>query len=126
MSLAELLEHNRPSTSERAIKRQRRKKKNGINKKFSNTVKGEALAKAKHRCNRCGKKRGLEIHHRVPTWFFLEYVPHGYLYLMNELCNAEVLCHSCHTQEHKNNREEDENAVEYYALLAQVLLGIDF
>lgn len=53
-----------------------------------------ALERAGHRCERCGKTRGLHCHHKVrrsraPGWAGL-----------HKAGNLEVLCAACHRKEH--------------------------
>jgi 5-methylcytosine-specific restriction endonuclease McrA len=49
----------------------------------------KAILRAKHRCERCGKESGLQVHHKT------------YKNLGNEQeIDLEVLCRDCHEDEH--------------------------
>lgn len=52
----------------------------------------KALHRAHHRCQQCGTRQHLEVHHRQPvSKGGAEYDP----------ANLQVLCHTCHTQRHR-------------------------
>ena len=56
------------------------------------TTRKLALAAAKHRCEKCGSDRKLEVHHRSYAAIGLEH---------QNLATLQVLCSNCHTQEHQ-------------------------
>lgn len=58
---------------------------------FSPAVRTAALLRAHHRCERCGSKTSLELHHRGHS-------------ADRSLFNAEVLCSDCHGEEHQRRR----------------------
>lgn len=55
---------------------------------FSRAVRDAALLRAKHRCEVCGSKSDLELHHRGDRGD-------------TSLFNCVVLCAGCHAQEHQ-------------------------
>jgi 5-methylcytosine-specific restriction endonuclease McrA len=58
-----------------------------MRREFSPSVRGLAFLRAKHRCERCGSKEYLQLHH----------IGHP---SDNSLFNAQVLCEACHSSEH--------------------------
>jgi 5-methylcytosine-specific restriction endonuclease McrA len=60
-------------------------------REFSPHVRSAALLRAKYRCEQCGDKHDLELHHRGHP-------------ADTSLFNAVVLCAGCHTAEHKRRR----------------------
>jgi len=60
-------------------------------REFSPEVRSRALMCAKYRCQRCGGREWLEIHHVGKP-------------MDNSLFNAEVLCRDCHVAEHLRRR----------------------
>lgn len=66
---------------------------------FSDYIKKEALRLAHHKCEICGEKASLEIHHRIYCWFAAaNNIPHA---VISSLANAECLCSRCHDIWHK-------------------------
>jgi 5-methylcytosine-specific restriction endonuclease McrA len=63
-----------------------------IRREFDSAVRLEALLRAKFRCEACGDKLTLELHHR------------GYR-ADRSLFNCQVLCAGCHVKEHKRRRQ---------------------
>ncbi|RPI52217.1 MAG: HNH endonuclease [Deltaproteobacteria bacterium] len=55
-----------------------------------------ALERDGHRCVKCGKTKGITVHHKIPFRLFATYED------ANELSNLETLCRKCHTD--KDNR----------------------
>lgn len=51
------------------------------------------------RCNRCGSREGLEVHHKDEQANFGK----GKKEMMNDLRNLEVLCRTCHIRHHQAN-----------------------
>ena len=58
---------------------------------FSPTVRSQALLRCKYRCEVCGSRRELQLHH----------VGHR---ADRSLFNCTVLCADCHTKEHRRRR----------------------
>ena len=63
---------------------------------FSSGVKKQARDKANNRCEACGKKGSLEVHHEIPQVFKGK----------DNIGNAKVLCRKCHER-------ADFNVIEY-------------
>lgn len=74
------------------IKENERKAK-GIRPLFWNTFKFECFKRDDYTCQKCGSKRKLECHHKIPV------VNGG----TNELSNLITLCHDCHKKAHPDN-----------------------
>lgn len=86
---------------------------------FSNETKRQALERAKFRCESCGKRGRLEIHHILPIYIATQVyqeLPHAVLSVVE---NAACLCPDCHNKEHQGdwvNRD--------YSMQASVLFGM--
>lgn len=86
---------------------------------FSNETKRQALERAKFRCESCGKRGRLEIHHILPIYIATQVyqeLPHAALSVLE---NAACLCPDCHNKEHQGdwvNRD--------YSGQASVLFGM--
>src|SRR5258706_5397461 len=64
---------------------------NTMRREFNSQVRSMALIRAKYRCQRCGNRERLEIHHVGCS-------------VDISLFNAEVLCRECHVAEHLHRR----------------------
>lgn len=84
-----------------------------------------ALERDSYTCQRCFQHRTevtpkyLEVHHRIPVWFAMKYLPHLSPLYFRSLDCAECLCKSCHKLEHEEKTEQD------YCLIAVALLGVN-
>jgi hypothetical protein len=58
---------------------------------FRQDVRNAAMLRAKYRCERCGERSNLQLHHRGDA-------------SDRSLFNAEVLCVECHESEHRARR----------------------
>jgi 5-methylcytosine-specific restriction endonuclease McrA len=61
---------------------------------FAPAVRTAALLHATYRCERCGSKSNLELHHRGNR-------------ADSSTFNCQVLCHECHTREHRRRNERN-------------------
>jgi hypothetical protein len=64
----------------------------GVRREFGPAVRSEALLRCKHRCESCGSRHDLQLHHV------------GYRADCS-LFNCAVLCAACHTEEHQRRKE---------------------
>jgi 5-methylcytosine-specific restriction endonuclease McrA len=62
-----------------------------MRREFSQVVRDEALLRCAYRCESCGSKSDLELHHRGHR-------------ADTSLFNCVVLCAGCHAQEHQRRR----------------------
>lgn len=92
---------------------------------FSFATKMTALERDSYTCQKCKKHRTeltpryLEVHHRIPIWFAMEYLPHIAPIYIKSLDCALSLCQNCHDTEH-----EQTNLDELWTLTA-ALLGVN-
>jgi hypothetical protein len=63
-----------------------------MRREFSSTVRREALHRAKDRCEVCGARANLELHHIGDR-------------TDRSLFNVHVLCAACHRKEHKRRAD---------------------
>lgn len=86
---------------------------------FDRETKLAAFERSEYRCEQCGKEDDrtdrLQAHHLIAIWFVRETGCLG-LEVIKSLCNAEILCHDCHSKRHK------EESRRYYAELAPIVL----
>lgn len=93
---------------------------------FTYSTKINALIRDSFTCQKCHKHKTevtpkyLEIHHIVPIWFALKFLPHLAATYFTSVDNAQCLCRSCHNEEHL------EKGVTDYWPLAIALLGVNF
>lgn len=91
---------------------------------FRHETKVQGLKNAGFCCERCGIAKKdtpegyLEIHHKAPIHYLLRYYPDLSPSIVRSIVNLEILCISCHEEEH--NLED----YHYYKQLAQALLGL--
>lgn len=71
---------------------------------FSDGVRREALERAKNKCDHCGRKANklerFNVHHIIAIWWALEthcLAPE----VIKSICNASVLCATCHAETHR-------------------------
>lgn len=86
---------------------------------FSGETKRKALERARYRCEICGKKARLEIHHILPLYVASQVykdLPHAAL---RSLQNAACVCPDCHNGLHERGWHERD-----YSTIASVLYGM--
>jgi len=66
------------------------------------SVRDAAIVRARRRCERCGRRGRLEVHHRVPV----EEAPKRRF----DPTNLEVLCRDCHIGHHRKDAMTPERA----------------
>ena len=64
----------------------------------------------KHKCKKCGTKKGLLVHHKVAQ----QIAPHK----VYQVSNCETLCYSCHQEVHKWWLESKAMRKEYTAVVS--------
>lgn len=91
---------------------------------FSKKTKIDALKRDNFTCVDCNKKkketRGgyLQVHHIVPIWFAVNYLPNITPSVLSSLENAVCLCVDCHEKRHITETKKE------YIFLAQSLLSV--
>lgn len=71
-------------------------------------------------CEQCGSKERLEVDHILAIWYAEQYFPQLASWVLKSAQNAQVLCHSCHTEKH---RHEDFNAYNQQASILVKMMG---
>ena len=93
---------------------------------FSYQTKLDALKRDSFTCQNCHKHKQeveppyLEIHHIVPIWFVVRYLPEMSAIYFHSIDNAVCLCKECHLKEHERQGVAD------YWTLAIALLGVNY
>lgn len=77
---------------------------------FAKSTKIEALQRADHTCESCGKHEKevgkLYVHHKLMIEMAIRYYPELSNLVIKSLANAECLCQSCHLKRDNQAREE--------------------